>query len=58
MNIENQLILNYTTEITIHAHLILCKYYLEKILKLSNLYQVDWELQKAVVHVIPKKLHL
>ena len=53
INIENQRMLDCTTEITTHAHLILCEYYLEKRIKLSNLYQVDWELQTAAVHVIP-----
>ena len=58
MNSNNKLIINYSTNLTIHAHLIRFKVFLTKLLKLPNMLQIDWKLRVTIVHRLSKHLHL
>ena len=57
MNSDNQLILNYAANLTIHEHLIRCKRRL-KSLKLPKMIKIDWKLRATFVHSLLKHLHL
>ena len=58
MTFDNQLILNYPTDTSLHLHLINYEDYLKKRLKLPELLKVEWVMRSTVFYRAPKYLHL